>query len=522
MAVFPVNPGGPSLPLEGSPYPAVPAWREAVGAARNDTFGATMLATWTNGGGQIIPQKDAEAQLKAQNYDSTGVPAEGMTQGALLERMNRASADRQSQDDMRRAGAGFLSRTSASLVGGLGDPLNVVLAPLSGFGAGAVRAGMAGRVLLGGLEGGTISAATTVAQNKFDQAHGLGDPDLTSLDLMRTTLTGAAFGGIMNGAFGPRPVSPRVGGSLTLDMIDRFGEKTASYAKAHGISPDDAISPKGAVGMHQIEPSTARLYGLKGTDAEVIAQLRDRATNDRIGQRIVDDLNKRYPNDPEAAAIAYNAGPKYADRFIRAGRDYSVLPKETRDYAARIVGVTPQVRTAAAQTALSQVANDSVVDVNPTIEQGMADEFKTNPFRIQDEHDDEVMRLETEAYQNSVPQPDSLFTRDPDIQQMLRLIDAKPIEPPIEESTGSRSPVTTAENVSNTEPGFVSKPAIDPELSQHLAADVKDAKSLQSVLGDEKMVYEEPEPMTIDGMNADEHQKAVEAAVRCGLIKGGF
>lgn len=524
MAVFPVNPGGPTLPLEGSPYPGVSAFREAIGTARDQSLGATYLTTkyQDNFGDQTpISQKDATAALKAQNYDTTDIPAAGMTKGALLERMNRASQTRQTQDDERRAGLGGASRFTANLAGGLGDPLNVVIAPFGGWSASAVRAGFGARVALGMAEGAGFSGANTVAADAFNKAHHLGDPDITSGDVVKNMLVGSAFGGILNGAFGPRPVAHAGGGPVTLDMIDRLGERTGAYSKMTGIPVDQVVSKTGAVGRYQVEPGTAMQYGVTKEQIDA-GLLRDPTFNGKVAQRVLDDLNKRFPNDPEAVAIGYNAGPGAARKFIRAGRDYSVLAPETRAYAARVSGMPMKARYDAATAAMGQSSVDSNVNVDPVIDASLKEDFKTNPYKLQDEHDDEVTQLETEAMQGAVPRPNSVFTEDPDIQQMMRLIDVRPVEPAVDE-TAKLLPPGVGE-AADTEPGFAkaqSSAQVDPELQQHLARDEQDAKALSGKLGTEA-VYEPPAPHMIDGMPADEHQKAVEAAVRCGLVKGGF
>ena len=87
----------------------------------------------------------------------------------------------------------------------------------------------------------------------------------------------------------------------------------------------DAVSPKGAEGIAQFMPSTARLRGLDDSfhaldalskSAEYLAELRDSYGN--LG----------------LAAAAYNAGEAGTDRFLAAGR----LPFETRAYVAAITG----------------------------------------------------------------------------------------------------------------------------------------------------------------------------------------
>lgn len=59
----------------------------------------------------------------------------------------------------------------------------------------------------------------------------------------------------------------------------------------------------------------------------------------RVGRDYWRAMVNRYEGDVEAAAIAYNAGPGNADRWLEAGRDYSVLPDraQTEPYTQDIL-----------------------------------------------------------------------------------------------------------------------------------------------------------------------------------------
>jgi soluble lytic murein transglycosylase-like protein len=87
----------------------------------------------------------------------------------------------------------------------------------------------------------------------------------------------------------------------------------------------DAISPKGAEGIAQFMPETARRRGLANTFNVVEALA--------ASSRYLSDLRQRFGNLGLAAA-AYNAGEAGLDNFLRTGR----LPIETRDYVFAITG----------------------------------------------------------------------------------------------------------------------------------------------------------------------------------------
>ncbi|WP_082477416.1 lytic transglycosylase domain-containing protein [Rhizobium sp. Leaf371] len=87
----------------------------------------------------------------------------------------------------------------------------------------------------------------------------------------------------------------------------------------------EAVSPKGAEGIAQFMPGTARLRGL-GNSFDVIQSL-DAAS------AYLQELRLRFGNLGLAAA-AYNAGEGGLSRFLATGR----LPLETQDYVFAITG----------------------------------------------------------------------------------------------------------------------------------------------------------------------------------------
>ena len=87
----------------------------------------------------------------------------------------------------------------------------------------------------------------------------------------------------------------------------------------------EAVSPKGAEGIAQFMPSTARLRGLDNS-FDVVQALSASAA-------YLQELNQRFGNFGLAAA-AYNAGEAGLRRFLSTGR----LPLETQDYVFAITG----------------------------------------------------------------------------------------------------------------------------------------------------------------------------------------
>jgi soluble lytic murein transglycosylase-like protein len=88
----------------------------------------------------------------------------------------------------------------------------------------------------------------------------------------------------------------------------------------------DAISPKGAIGLMQLMPGTAKVLGVDPHDPE---------QNLEAGARYLVDLLVKYADRDDQvlrALAAYNAGPGAVDKY------HGIPPyRETRDYVRRVV-----------------------------------------------------------------------------------------------------------------------------------------------------------------------------------------
>ncbi|HEV8415581.1 MAG TPA: lytic transglycosylase domain-containing protein [Bryobacteraceae bacterium] len=114
--------------------------------------------------------------------------------------------------------------------------------------------------------------------------------------------------------------------TLVRDAAKRSGlppEFVESVAQVESGFRPGAISPKGALGVMQLMPETARTLG---------ADPRDTAQNIDAGTRLLRELLIKYDGDVVKALAAYNAGQGAVDK-------YQGLPpyNETRWYVKKVI-----------------------------------------------------------------------------------------------------------------------------------------------------------------------------------------
>ena len=121
----------------------------------------------------------------------------------------------------------------------------------------------------------------------------------------------------------------------------RYDETIEEQATRNGVSPDlvraviqaesafnpIAVSSKGAMGLMQLMPATAREYGVTNPF--------DSKQNITAGVRYLKSLLVRYDDNVELALAAYNAGPGNVEK-------YGDVPpfRETRQYVKKITNAT--------------------------------------------------------------------------------------------------------------------------------------------------------------------------------------
>jgi soluble lytic murein transglycosylase-like protein len=136
------------------------------------------------------------------------------------------------------------------------------------------------------------------------------------------------------------PGAPAYRTTTAADRVEsapRFDDLVLAHAQRHSLRPElvraviqvesgynpTATSPKGAMGLMQLMPATARLLGVRNPY--------DPEDNIRGGTAYLRQLLDKYDGNEQLALAAYNAGSGAVDRYG------SVPPyRETRDYVRRV------------------------------------------------------------------------------------------------------------------------------------------------------------------------------------------
>jgi hypothetical protein len=193
--------------------------------------------------------------------------------------------------------AGLITGT----VGGaaIGGTLGAVIGGIAGIPGGplGIGAGIVSGGAMGTLIGGGVGAA---AGGAFDLYRGTQwhDAQDNNVNALVSGLTSAG---------GPTP-------ALINAMI---GQESGGN--------QSAVSRKGALGMMQLMPNTAKELGVNPYD---------KAQNIAGGTRYMSELLSRYGGNVPEALGAYNAGPGRMDAFL-AGK--ATLPDETKNYIASVL-----------------------------------------------------------------------------------------------------------------------------------------------------------------------------------------
>jgi soluble lytic murein transglycosylase-like protein len=132
-------------------------------------------------------------------------------------------------------------------------------------------------------------------------------------------------------AAAPAPLAkPPIVERTPRELVDVAAKKNGlppnfvhSVVAAESAYQANAVSPKGAIGLMQLMPATAKAFG---------ADPRDPAQNVEAGAAYLRELLIKYDGDPQRALAAYNAGPGAVDK-------YNGVPPyaETQTYIERVL-----------------------------------------------------------------------------------------------------------------------------------------------------------------------------------------
>jgi soluble lytic murein transglycosylase-like protein len=96
----------------------------------------------------------------------------------------------------------------------------------------------------------------------------------------------------------------------------------------------EVVSPRGAVGLMQLMPATAKHYGVTGDKKHPVAKrLKDPRTNIRAGSLYLNDMIARFPGRLDLSLAAYNAGAKSVRRAGNKVPPY----KETQNFVKTVL-----------------------------------------------------------------------------------------------------------------------------------------------------------------------------------------
>jgi soluble lytic murein transglycosylase-like protein len=129
--------------------------------------------------------------------------------------------------------------------------------------------------------------------------------------------------------------SRRPYGVVVAQVAGRYGIEAALLHAVIAVESGynaRAVSKRGAAGLMQLMPGTAKRYG--------VADVFDPADNVRAGAQYLTDLMKLFDNDIRLALAAYNAGEAAVIKYGRRIPPY----RETAAYVPRVVGFYEKFR----------------------------------------------------------------------------------------------------------------------------------------------------------------------------------
>jgi len=132
--------------------------------------------------------------------------------------------------------------------------------------------------------------------------------------------------------------------------VQDYADLIRQNAKRYGLDPalleasilqessgnPSAVSPKGAIGLGQILPSTAAKPGYGVTPFDPSKPLDDPGESIRFMADYTSQMLKRFDGNIEHALAAYNWGPDATENWIKNGGKFDDLPEETRNHIDKV------------------------------------------------------------------------------------------------------------------------------------------------------------------------------------------
>jgi len=252
------------------------------------------------------------------------------------------------------------------------------------------------------ITAGTCAGQENPRGKEAKPAHGLGEFSAIQAELNRAadhalagTMEPMADAGSGNDtvsrppeSLGPgfdQPYRPRTNpnASAAMKRLDPLRPLLLPILQSEGLPPDltsvvlvesggntEALSPKGARGLWQLMPATARRYGLLVGPANDERLDVDKST--RAASRYLRDLYQQFGSWPLALA-AYNVGEGALQRALeRAGSaDFltlnrlRLLPHETRNYVSAVLSAMPPAGAPSAPRPFATFASGKLIFALP-------------------------------------------------------------------------------------------------------------------------------------------------------------
>lgn len=183
----------------------------------------------------------------------------------------------------------------------------------------------------------------------FDQSGNMSVAPVPGAQQVNANMTGANKAAEQaNTIFPNQTVNGREGVPVTGAQIqqqfqpaDQLKQLTNQAAQKNGVDPNlvhavmmtessgnpTAVSSKGAMGLMQLTPATARDLGVNPADP---------AQNVQGGAAYLKQLTDKYGGDQTKATMAYNWGQGNVDKWLSSGANPAQVPQETKDYISKV------------------------------------------------------------------------------------------------------------------------------------------------------------------------------------------